>query len=113
MRNLPPISLESAFFVIGGNVINLQRSFRNIMTSSDKTRKIEDHKRHPESNPYPHPPHQVIHKTILAPDHDPHHTKPDPNDESIDHGVYEDRPRPPKINKTNLQLQHIEHKHHQ
>jgi hypothetical protein len=84
----------------------------NTMTSPDKTRKIEDHKCHPETDPYPHLPHHVIHKTTLASDHDPHHTKPDPNDESIDHGVYEDRPRPPKINKTNLQLQRIEHKHH-
>lgn len=81
------------------------------MTSPDKTRKKEDHQRHPETDPYPHPPHHAQHKPTLAPDHDPHHTNPDPNDESIDHGVYEDRPRPPKINKTNLQLEHSEHKH--
>lgn len=80
------------------------------MTSPDKTRKIEDHKRHPEKDPYPHLPHRPQNTPTLTPDHDPHHTNPDPNDETINHGVYEDRPRPPKVNKKNLHLEHIEHK---
>jgi hypothetical protein len=82
------------------------------MTSPDKKKKLEDFKKHPETDPYPHTKHHAQHKPPMSPDHDPHNTNPDPTDESIDHGVYEDRPRPAKINKKNLQLEHIEHDHH-
>jgi hypothetical protein len=76
------------------------------MDSQDRDRHRGDNKKHPETDPYPHPPHKSQHKPKLSKDHDPH-TKPDPNDESIDHGVYEDRPRPPKINKRNLKLSEL------
>ena len=69
--------------------------------SPDKIRKKEDNKRHPITDPYPHPKHKSQHKPVLSQDHNAH-TKPVAYDESIDHAIYEDKPRPAKINKKNL-----------
>jgi len=96
--------IERELFIIDGSYVS-PMSPRHItrerptrirapLTGQDRARHRDSHRHHPESSPFPHPPHQSYRKPALPPRHHPH-TKP--VDLNIDHGTRQNRPQPEKI----------------